>query len=70
MFRLNPTAGYYGYQPDISRISAGYQPDIEAFCTPDIKSCYPLEKVKREPDETLNNNNEVLNCQISIKVVN
>jgi len=31
MFRPNPTAGYQGYQPD-----------IKAFCTPDIMSCYPF----------------------------
>jgi len=30
MSRLNPTAG-----------STGYQPDIKAFCTPHIMSCYP-----------------------------
>jgi len=31
MFRPNLTAGYQGYQPD-----------IKAFCTPDIMRCYPL----------------------------
>ena len=35
MFRPNPTAGYEGYQPDIM-----------AFCTPDVMSCYPLGEGK------------------------
>jgi len=31
------------YNSQISRISPGYQPDIKAFCTPDIMSCHPLQ---------------------------
>ena len=37
MFRPNPTAGYQGYQPD-----------IKAFCTPNIMSCYPLPHAARD----------------------
>jgi len=33
MCRPNPTAGYLGYQPD-----------IKAFCSPDIMICHPLPK--------------------------
>jgi len=36
MFRPNSTAGYQGYQPD-----------IKAFCTPDIMSCHPLVRTIR-----------------------
>jgi len=30
----------------ISRISIGYQPDINPFCTSDIMSCHPLINFK------------------------
>jgi len=48
------STGYQLYQPDISYInrisviSTGYQlyqPDIRALCTPDVMSCYPLERL-------------------------
>ena len=37
MFRPNTTVGYQGYQPN-----------VKAFCTPDIMSCHPLQRTNSE----------------------